>query len=125
MSNSEGHKSKPHTGIHLDPTTGQTHILRADNTADALRLELARAVEEYELEGRIEYSVQALEGPWIRLELKYIGEWDMDDFCGLPTDVRKAMQGLPHGYYEVKEEGQNQDGTHVWYVARHDYGPLL
>ena len=34
------------------------------------------------------------------------------------------MQGLPHGYYEVRERGQNDDGTHIWFVARHDYGAV-
>ena len=69
--------------------------------------------------------MQALEGPWVRLDLRYIGEWDEGDWSGFPTDVDKAMQGLPHGYYEVREQGQNQDGTHVWFVARHDGGPLI
>jgi hypothetical protein len=118
-------KSKPHTSVHHDPATGQTHILRADNTADALRLALAKAVEDYGLEGRVEYIVQALEGPWVRLDLHYVGEWDVDDYSGFPTDIEKAMQGLPHGYYEVRERGQSEDGNHLWFIARHDYGPVL
>jgi hypothetical protein len=125
MSDDASHKSRPHTAVHCDPATGQIHVLRADNTADGLRLALAKAVEEYGIAGRVEYTVQALDGPWVRLEVRYIGEWDVDDYCGFPTDVEKAMQGLPHGYYEVRERGQNQDRTHVWFVARHEYGPLI
>jgi hypothetical protein len=125
MSDSPQHKSGYHQAVHINPDTGQTHIDRADNTADALRLAIARAVEEYELEGRMEYSVQALDGPWIRLELRYLGEWDESDWAGFPTDVEKAMQGPRHGYYEVRERDGNQDGTHLWFVARHTGGPLI
>lgn len=123
--NENHHQSKSHTTMKVDPTAGQTHVMRADNTADALRLALADAVEDYTLVDRIKYKVEALDGPWVRLEVQYIGEWNIDDFCGLPTDIDKAMQGRPHGYYEVRERGQNQDGTHVWFVARHVEGPLV
>src|SRR5688572_30441705 len=30
-------RSEPNTSLHIDPATGQTHVLRADNTADGLQ----------------------------------------------------------------------------------------
>ncbi|MFT3786667.1 MAG: Fic family protein [Tepidisphaeraceae bacterium] len=117
--------AKTFESFHFDFTGNELHILRADNTADALLLALEKAINDYELGDKMTFKIEVLEGPWIRLDVYYTGELDVNEWSGLPTDLDKAFQGLPHGYWEVRDKGQNQDGTHIWYIARHDGGPLV
>ena len=57
MSDTSNHKPKSHTSVHHDLVTGQMHVIPAPTTpATALRLEIAKAVEEYGLQDRVEYS---------------------------------------------------------------------
>jgi hypothetical protein len=101
---------------------GQTLIYRTDNEADFIRQNVEDCIQDYGLKRQVTAKVSEVGDGWTRVEITYSP--DLDDW-NIATDFEAAFGIHGKHWYDCRQEGQNQDGTLVWWIVKRNHGPWI
>jgi hypothetical protein len=101
---------------------GQTIIYRTDNEGDFIRQILEDWIGDYGLTGRVTSTVQDAGEGWSRVEINFAPDLDPKEWEQIGSDFSAAFSNPGKGWYDSRGQGQNEDGTAVWYVVKHNHG---
>ena len=95
---------------------GKTEIFCTDDEGEFLRFNLEQLLLGYGVEAKV--NVDPLKDRWFRVEIAYAVGTEQDALWDILDDLDAVFRGK--GWYEQRDEGQNEDGTVIWCVVRHD-----
>ena len=104
---------------------GHTVIYRTDSETDFIRQNVEDLIADYGLGEQVKAKVSDAGDGWTRVEVSFDPGLEPDDWMQIGTDFEAAFSKHGKKWYDCRDEGQNQDGTTVWYMVRHNHGPWI
>lgn len=94
---------------------GKEEVFCTDDEGTFIRYNIEQLTLDYKVAATV--KVEPLGDRWFRVEITFTSG-DQEAVSDICDDLHIAFWGK--GWYEYKEEGQNDDCTTVWYVVRHN-----